>query len=56
MPHALRLVLFVLTAATLAGCYVAEPVRPGPGRPYAAGTYVAGHFGPSGFWIPGHYR
>jgi hypothetical protein len=57
MQSVLRMVLLAVSLAALGGCYVAAP-GPGPvyGRPYAAGVFVPGHFGPNGFWIPGHYR
>jgi hypothetical protein len=38
--------VFVVLAAMLAACAAQAPAQP----------YVPGHFGPNGFWIPGHYR
>jgi hypothetical protein len=49
-----RLMLLAACTGGLTGCYVSGPGY-GPG-PRAAGAYVPGHFGPNGFWIPGHYR
>jgi hypothetical protein len=54
----LRIFLVLAAAiAPLAGCVVA-PVGPvvvhGP-APYAGAYWVPGHFGPYGYWHPGHW-
>jgi hypothetical protein len=46
-------VLLLVAVAPLAGCVV---YAPGPGPvPYAGAYWVRGHYGPNGYWIPGHW-
>jgi hypothetical protein len=45
--------MLLASALALSACVVAAP-GPYGGRPRCPGAWVPGHYGPEGFWHPGH--
>ena len=46
----------VVLAATMVGCVEREVVVARPGRACPGGAWIAGHYGPGGYWHPAHWR
>jgi len=55
MKRLLVVMLLLVSVVPLAGCVVV-PVGPGPRPgPYSGAVWIRGHYGPNGYWIPGHW-